>query len=158
MSLKTHFHFKNAAITATVVLGLATAASLIFITAPQAETQPSPDVLAQFQDLNWRRMNATEEDAALDRILESPLGIAGLNQLAIEGFISPICDRSFYMNDTYGGLQFVLRIQCPNERGVSTAVGYDEMRIIYNQFESNIEDYEVERIGSETQPQIQLPD
>jgi hypothetical protein len=77
-------------------------------------------------------MNADEEAATWDYILNSPLAIAALNQLAIEGFISPICKKTFYLNEKFGGLQTLLRVKCREPQGVSTAIGYDEMRVIFN--------------------------
>ena len=106
----------------------------------------------------WRRMTETEVDQQWNYILNSPLGVAALNQLAIEGFISPLCSRTFYVNDAYGGFQTLLRAQCPDERGVSIALGYDEMRVVFNRFEDNIESFEVERMHAEAESEFQLPD
>jgi hypothetical protein len=87
------------------------------------------------------------------------MGIAALNQLAIEGFISPNCPKTFYLNEKAGGFQSLLRVKCPNERGVSGARGYSEMRVIFNRFESNIESFVVERVSSEGRPPTtKLPD
>ena len=106
----------------------------------------------------WRRMTGEEVDAQWDNILSSPLAIAALNQLAIEGFIAYDCEKSFYENVEFGGFQTLLRVQCPTERGVSAAVGYDEMRVIFNRFESNIESFDIQRVGPEQEPEINLPD
>jgi hypothetical protein len=113
--------------------------------------------LERVQASSWRAMTAEEETQAWDSILNSPLGIAALNQLAIEGFISPICPKTVYTNDEFGGFQWMLRVKCPDDRGVSTAVGYREIRAIFNQFESNIENFSIERVGDETPPTIPLP-
>lgn len=106
----------------------------------------------------WRQMSANEVSAQWDNILSHSLGVAALNQLAIEGFISPACPKTFYINDQYGGFQTLLRVQCPNARGISSAVAYDEMRVLFNRFESNIESFVVERVSEEQPPTIQLPD
>lgn len=39
-------------------------------------------------------MNRDEEAQGWDYILNSPLGIAALNQLTIDGFISPVCKKN----------------------------------------------------------------
>ena len=46
----------------------------------------------------------------------------------------------------------MLRVKCPEKRGVAAAVGYDQMRVIFNRFESNIESLEVKRINSQKMP------
>ena len=79
-------------------------------------------------------------------ILQSPLGVAALNQLAIEGFISPTCDKTFYTHNEYNSFQFLLQIQCPTKRGVNTALSYDEMQVTFKRFEDMIIDFIVERI------------
>ncbi|MGB3615710.1 MAG: hypothetical protein WBA10_18080 [Elainellaceae cyanobacterium] len=43
----------------------------------------------------WQPASAEDEGQILSYILQSPLGVAALNQLAIEGFISPTCDKTF---------------------------------------------------------------
>ena len=85
------------------------------------------------------------------------LGVAALNQLAIEGFISPECDKSFYSNDRYSGLQFMLRVQCPSDRGVSAALRYDEMRVIFNRFETSIDNFEIQRVRPDEAEATPLP-
>ena len=120
----------------------------------QASTQQNPA-----QPRQWQLMTADEQEQAWKYILNSPLGIAALNQLAIEGFISPNCPKTFYLNEEYGGFQTLLRVRCPTARGVSTALDYEEMRIIFNRFEDNIEDFQVERISfPEKTPTTPLPD
>ena len=105
----------------------------------------------------WRVMDEEEEQQAWQYVLNSPLGIAALNQLAIEGFISPLCPKTFYVNDESFGFQSLLRVECPEPQGVSTAIGYDEIRVIFNRFESNIENFSVERVSEETgEPTIDL--
>lgn len=95
----------------------------------------------------WRLATDAEEDAQWNYILNSPMGIAALNQLAIEGFISPLCPKTFYINDFYGGFQSLMVIQCPDPRGASSAVGYDEVHVIFNRFETNIEGFDIQRLG-----------
>ncbi|MGF1496490.1 MAG: hypothetical protein ACFB8W_06650 [Elainellaceae cyanobacterium] len=106
----------------------------------------------------WRAMTAEETDAQWDYVLNSPLGIAALNQLAVEGFISPICTKQFYTNEEYGGFQTLLQVTCSEPRGASTAAGYDEMRVIFNRFESTIENFEVHRVYPDREPEISLPE
>ncbi|MGP1384644.1 MAG: hypothetical protein ACTS2F_13860 [Thainema sp.] len=121
--------------------------------------EPSTEVTqAETNSSQWRRLTGEEVDAQWDNILISPLAIAALNQLAIEGFIAYDCEKSFYENVEFGGFQTMLRVQCPTERGVSAAVGYDEMRVIFNRFESNIESFDIQRVGPEQEPEINLPD
>jgi hypothetical protein len=92
-------------------------------------------------------------------ILNSPLGIAALNQLAIEGFIASDCPKTFYLNEEYGGFQTLLQVKCPTARGVSIALNYEEMRVIFNRFEDNIESFEIERISMpDKPPSIDLPE
>lgn len=139
-----------------VGMGVAIANCLPAMTAEPRKPGPQ---LSQAQPQQWRRMTSQEQDDAWGYILNSPLGIAALNQLAIEGFISPGCPKTFYLNEKVGGFQSVLRVKCPNERGVSGAVGYGEMRVIFNRFETNIESFEVERVYSEGRPPAtNLPD
>ncbi len=94
----------------------------------------------------WRPMTIEEQTQNWQYILNSPLGIAALNQLAIEGFISPTCPKTFYVSQEYGSFQTLLQVKCPSSKGVSIAVGYQEMRVIFNRFEDNIENFEVTRI------------
>ena len=130
--------------------GLPAMTSQIYTQAPQ---------LSQAQPQQWRRMKSNEQADTWNYILNSPMGIAALNQLAIEGFISPNCPKTFYLNEKAGGFQSLLRVKCPNERGVSGARGYSEMRVIFNRFESNIESFVVERVSSEGRPPTtKLPD
>lgn len=118
------------------------------VEAAQAETSAS----------QWRRLTDEEVDAQWDNILSSPIAIAALNQLAIEGFIAYDCEKSFYENVEFGGFQTLLRVECPTERGVSSAVGYDEMRVVFNRFESNIESFDIHRVLPDQEPEINLPD
>lgn len=132
------------------------ASSLAAMTSQAREQSPQ---LSQAQSQQWRRMTSQEQTQALEYILNSPLGIAALNQLAIEGFISPGCPKTFYLNEKVGGFQSLLRVKCPTERGVSGAIGYSEMRVIFNRFETSIESFEVERVSSEGRPPAtKLPD
>lgn len=136
-------------------VALAIAISSCFAAPINSRTQPP---IGQSPSQQWRRMNAQEQSQTWEYILNSPLGIAALNQLAVEGFISPTCPKTFYLNEESGGFQTILRVKCPTARGVSTAIAYDEMRVIFNRFESNIENFEVRRISQERPPQINLPE
>lgn len=100
---------------------------------------------ASISDL-WQPASPEEEDQILGFILQSPLGVAALNQLAIEGFISPLCDKTFYVNAEFGSFQSLLQVECPTLRGVNTARGYDEMRVTFSRFEDAIINFTVERI------------
>jgi len=123
------------------------------LTAQNSDDRDRVEV-ANSSNSEWRSMTEAEVERAWDSILNTPLGIAGLNQLAIEGFINPTCEKSFYAHEDYGLMQFILRVECNSDRGVSTALGYDEMRIIYSLFESNIEDFEVERVHQENRQNV----
>lgn len=114
--------------------------------------QQPADSQRQSQTQKWRRMTESEKADALQYILNRPLGIAALNQLAIEGFISPQCPKTFYTDET--GFQTLLQVKCPNPRGVSIAVSYDEMRVILNRYEDNIENFQVERVSDENRSRV----
>lgn len=117
----------------------------------------SPQLISQAQSQKWRRMNSQEVDRTWDYILNSPLGIAALNQLAIEGFIAPNCTKTWYINENTE-FQSLLQVECPSPRGVSTARAYDEMRVIFNRFEDSIENFEVERVYDEGSANTDLPE
>ncbi len=136
-------------------VGLTLAIASCLGASPNFGQNPNPP---QAQSQQWRRMNDSEVSQQWENVLNSPLGIAALNQLALEGFISFQCPKTFYINEEFGGFQTLLRVQCPTPRGLSTAVGYDEMRVIFNRFESNIENFEVERVSEESPPEITLPE
>ncbi len=123
--------------------------SAVPFTAPQSTTPQSVAMAPERPALSseWRLATDAEEEAQWDYILNSPIGVAALNQLAIEGFISPVCPKTFYINDQYGGFQALMQVTCPDFRGVSSAISYDEMRVIFNRFESTIENFEIQRIG-----------
>jgi hypothetical protein len=107
----------------------------------------------------WRQMTQQEEHQELLSIINHKMGVAALNQLALEGFTGYDCERRFYVNDYYGGMQTLMRIECANPRGASSAIGFDEARVIFNRFESNIENFEIQRRGEEvTQFTFPLPD
>lgn len=122
-----------------------------------SETKEKAPQNSQPQSQQWLRMTPKEQTQAWEYILNSPLGIAALNQLAIEGFISPVCAKTFYLNKKYEGFQTLLQVKCPDQRGVSSAISYNEIRVIFNRFESNIESFEVERVSPERTPAITLP-
>ncbi|HIK32072.1 MAG TPA: hypothetical protein IGS17_10190 [Oscillatoriales cyanobacterium M59_W2019_021] len=144
---------------AGIAFGLVAGSGAILpaLTARSEIVSPSAVRLSHTSAPSWRVTTAEEDTQIWNYILNSPLGIAALNQLAIEGFISPICPKTFYINDEFGGFQFMLRVQCPDDRGISTAVGYREMRAIFNRFEGNIENFSIERVGDEMPPTIPLP-
>ncbi len=96
---------------------------------------------------SWQPMTTEQENQTWQYILNSPLGIAALNQLAIEGFISPLCSKKFYIDET--GFQSLLKVECPEPRGVSTAISYNAIKVIFGRYEDNIENFRVERIPSE---------
>ena len=110
---------------------------------------PEPDltreVTATLPEI-WQPVGAQEEDRLWDLVLNNPLGVAALNQLAIEGFIDPSCDRTWYTHVDYGSFQSLLQVECPTQRGVNIAVGYDEMWVTFNRFEDNITGFDVTRI------------
>lgn len=113
---------------------------------------------AQPQD-KWRRMSEKEEINQIKSLINSRMGVAALNQLALEGFIGFDCKRSFYVNERYGGFQTLMRVKCNKPKGASSAIGYNEIRVVFNRFESNIEDFKIERVSRETgSPKIKLPD
>ena len=137
-----------------IILGFC---SLFILITSCIKTQPAPispttkitQATPQNQPIKpeeWRPMTAEEQTQNWQYILNSPLGIAALNQLAIEGFISPTCPKTFYVSQEYGSFQTLLQVKCPSSKGVSIAVGYQEMRVIFNRFEDNIENFEVTRI------------
>jgi len=138
---------------AVAVAGCSTA-TLPEVSEPVTQVSQSP----RTQTEQWRRMTAEQEEKQWDNIWNNPLGIAALHRLAIEEFISPNCPKTFYINKKYGGFQTLLRVKCPEKRGVAAAVGSDQMRVIFNRFESNIESLEVKRINSqENAPITELP-
>ncbi|MBD2256442.1 hypothetical protein [Pseudanabaena sp. FACHB-2040] len=94
----------------------------------------------------WQRATPADQNQIWEFILNSPLGIAALNQLAIEGFINPTCQKTLYTHAEYGSFQSLLQVECPTHRGISTARSYGEMRVTFNRFEDTILDFKVERI------------
>jgi DNA-binding Lrp family transcriptional regulator len=106
----------------------------------------------------WRRMTEVEEIKEIKAIINSRLGVAALNQVALENFVGFDCTRRFYINEEFGGFQTLMRVKCSTPRGASTAIGYDEIRIIFNRFEGNIENFDIERVSEETAGKIVLPD
>ncbi len=105
--------------------------------------------ITQTPQQQWRKMNGQEKNQEILSLINHKMSVAALNQLAIEGFISYDCKKSFYVNDRYSGMQTLLRIQCSNGKGASSAIAYDEVRIILNRFEGNIESFEIQRISDE---------
>ncbi|WP_017296649.1 hypothetical protein [Nodosilinea nodulosa] len=97
----------------------------------------------------WQPASEDNQAQIWHVVLQSPLGIAALNQLAIEGFISPLCEKTLYTHAVYESFQTLMQVQCPTPRGVSAARAYDEMRITFNRFEDTITDFSIERIYAE---------
>ena len=97
----------------------------------------------------WRKMTEEEKSQEILSIINHKMGIAALNQIALEGFTGYDCEQIFYGNEYYGGMQTLMRIKCANPRGASIAIAYNEARIIFNRFEGNIENFEIQRIGEE---------
>lgn len=129
----------------------------VFATPKQTISQ-SISQAKQTQD-KWRRMNEKESVNQIKSLINSRMGVAALNQLALEGFIGFDCKRSFYVNERYGGFQTLMRVKCDKPKGASSAIGYDEIRVVFNRFEDNIEDFKIERVSKETgSPKIKLPD
>ena len=60
---------------------------------------------------NWRRMTETEEINEIKFLISSCIGVAALNQVALEGFIGHTSTRSFYLNERYAGLQTLMRVK-----------------------------------------------
>ncbi|HEY9653493.1 MAG TPA: hypothetical protein V6C95_22725, partial [Coleofasciculaceae cyanobacterium] len=58
-------------------------------------SQSSSQLMSQTQSQKWRRMTAQEVERHWTYVLDSPLGIAALNRLAIEGFIAPNCTKTW---------------------------------------------------------------
>ena len=127
-------------------------------TPKQTISQSIHSQAAQPKD-KWVRMNEKEEINQIKSLIDSRMGVAALNQLALEGFIGFGCKRSFYINQRYGGFQTLMRVKCNKPKGASSAIGYSEIRVVFNRFESNIEDFKIERVSRETgSPKIKLPD
>jgi hypothetical protein len=121
-------------------------------------SQSSPQLMSQAQSQSWQRINSQAVERQRDYVLHSPLGIAALNQLAIEGFIAPNCTKTWYVNQNTE-FQSLLQVKCPTPRGVSTARGgFSEIRVIFNRFESSIENFEIQRIYDEDSAKNKLPE
>ncbi|PSN15413.1 hypothetical protein C7271_20895 [filamentous cyanobacterium CCP5] len=118
--------------------------------APDGAATPSGDLPAV-----WQVASPEESDQVWEYILHSPLGIAALNQLAIEGFINPTCDRTLYTHAEFSTFQTLLRVDCFTPRA-GAARAYSEIRVTFNRFEDIITDFEVERVDSEDESS--LPD
>ncbi len=106
----------------------------------------------------WRRMTQTEEINEIKALINSPIGIAALNQLALERFVGFNCTRSFYLIEDSPGGYTLMRVKCDPPGGVSAAVGFHEIRVIFNRFEGNIEGFDMERVNTDGgRAIIQLP-
>ncbi len=97
----------------------------------------------------WQPASEAEQALIWRVVLQSPMGIAALNQLAIEGFISPGCEKTLYTHEVFESFQTLVQVQCPTPRGVSAARAYDEMRVTLNRFEDTIHDFAIERVYSD---------
>jgi hypothetical protein len=148
-----------------VILSVLLASPLLWLLNNQVSATPKQTISQSIhsqadrsQD-KWRRMNEKESVNQIKSLINSPMGVAALNQLALEGFIGFDCKRSFYVNERYGGFQTLMRLKCNKPKGASSAIGYDEIRVVFNRFEDNIEDFKIERVSQETgSPKIKLPD
>ncbi len=132
--------------------GLAAGASVLVLGGvPAVDADTADRGLAQAEARSalpavWQPASEADQAQIWRFVLQSPLGVAALNQLAIEGFISPVCEKTLYTHETYESFQTLLQVQCPTRGGVSTARAYDEMRVTFNRFEDTINDFSVERI------------
>ncbi|MDY6901805.1 MAG: hypothetical protein SWZ49_27570 [Cyanobacteriota bacterium] len=127
-------------------------------TPKQTISQSIHSQAAQTKD-KWVRMSEKQEINQIKSLIDSRMGVAALNQLALEGFIGFGCKRSFYVNERYGGFQTLMRVKCNKPKGASIAIGYSEIRVVFNRFEDNIENFNIERVSQETgSPKIKLPD
>jgi hypothetical protein len=119
----------------------------IGLTAPAADLVQEPESAAL--PSVWQPASEADQALIWRFVLQSPMGIAALNQLAIEGFISPVCEKTLYTHEVFESFQTLVQVQCPTPRGVSTARAYDEMRVTLNRFEDTIQDFTIERIYSD---------
>ncbi len=107
----------------------------------------------------WRKMTVQQEIDEIKSLINSRMGVAALNQVALENFIGFDCTRRFYVNDEFGGLQTLMRVKCSGQGGASTAIAYDEIRVTFNRFESNIEGFDIERVSKDIgPPKFELPE
>jgi hypothetical protein len=110
-------------------LGLLVTGGATVLMASQAEPSLAQTAEASVLPEVWRPASEADEALIWRFVLQSPMGVAALNQLAIEGFISPLCEKTLYTHATYESFQTLLQVQCPTPGGVSTARAYDEMRV-----------------------------
>ena len=112
-----------------------------------------------FPQNQWRRMSESEEIEEIKSLINNRTAVAALNQVALENFVGYDCTRRFYVHEqSYGGYS-LMRVKCSTPRGNSAAIGYDEIRVIFNRFEGHIEGFDIERVSEETGPPIiQLPE
>jgi hypothetical protein len=107
----------------------------------------------------WKRMSESEENDEIKSLINSRMGVAALNQVVLEGFVGFDCTRSYYTHEEFGPFLSLMRIKCSTPKGASTAIGFDEIRVVFNRFEDNIEFFDIERVSEETgRPIIQLPE
>lgn len=104
----------------------------------------------------WRKVTTSEEELEiLHKLINSRMGIAMLNQVTLEGFIGYDCERTFYRGqDT---MDWLMRIRCSTPRGVSAALGFEEVRVVMGGFEGKIEDFEVQRLSDDEGTPSEIP-
>lgn len=127
-------------------LGLLVGGGAAISTLTQAQPSLAQTTAASPLPEVWQPASAADEAQIWRFVLQSPMGVAALNQLAIEGFISPVCEKTLYTHATYESFQTLLQVQCPTPGGISAARAYDEMRITFNRFEDTIDTFSVERV------------
>lgn len=134
-------------VTVTLVVSMASCNPIkCLASSPASQISQASIPQNQLKPDEWRLMTAEEQEQIWSYILNSPLGIAALNQLAIEGFISPNCPKTFYVSQQYGGFKTLLQVKCNDARGISIASSYEEMRVTFERFEDNIENFQIKRI------------
>ena len=136
---------------AAIAIGLVASPGAIAATPP---ADPFPDRAQGVSERPWQPLDDRASQDFVDRLLMSPMGIAALNQLAIEGFIAYNCPKTFYRDGT--GFRVLMQVKCPTMRGVSPFVGYDEIHIIFDTFEGTVNGFSIDRYGDEV-PAPPLP-
>lgn len=141
----------NSLASAIALAGCGAIGGAIFasVSAGQMQTAEPVHVAANPVAPVWREATPEQTDQIWEYVLQSPLGIAALNQLAIEGFINPTCERTFYTHAEYDTFQTLLQVECSSPRGASGARTYDEIRVTFNRFEETISDFSIERVDAE---------
>lgn len=135
-----------------VSASIAAAGSFMVIgTAAAGPVSDRSPQLAETADLSddWQPISAEEEERFWDYVLQSPLGIAALNQLAVEGFISPTCDKKLYSHAEYGTFQTLMHIDCGRPIAGRGGRAFGEVRVTFNRFEDVIASFEIEPVYDE---------